>query len=100
MGMVEIVKLAIFVVVVLLSLLALVLFVGRMLARPEICPKCGKRALRSKQALRMTVECNGKRAPDYLVYYECDACRSRFKRHIGRPYETPTDEEWSQYGHW
>ncbi|QIF05275.1 hypothetical protein [Roseimicrobium sp. ORNL1] len=74
---------------------ALYLLAGWLLGRQRrACPACAQKEVRCVQWIRATVLIDGRRAPDSWCYYLCDACGARFKQHLGKDYEVPSDEEW------
>ena len=73
-----------FFVAILLALSPAILY-GLMLVFMRVyrrrCPTCGKRALTLVNFFRATIAINGKRAPDFWSYFECDNCGAAFKLH-------------------
>jgi hypothetical protein len=45
------------------------------------CPACSERGLKSVNFIRATIVIDGRRAPDFWSYYECDRCGAGFKLH-------------------
>lgn len=77
---------------------ALYFLAGWLLAKHRgICPSCHRRALRCVQWIRATIVVNGQRAPDSWSFFLCESCGARWKRHLGRGLESPSEDEWVQY---
>ena len=73
-------------------------FAGWLLSgRRRVCPSCGRRSLRCVQWIRATVLIDGRRAPDSWIYFLCESCGARLKRHLDRDFEVPSEAEWAQY---
>ncbi|MFA6543883.1 MAG: hypothetical protein WCS99_05635 [Limisphaerales bacterium] len=82
---------------VLFGIPLLYLIAGWLLTRQRrVCPTCGRRALRRVQWILATVIIDGHRAPDSWTYFLCESCGARFKQHLGRDLEIPTEAEWTQ----
>jgi RNase P subunit RPR2 len=43
------------------------------------CPACRAKSLVARQFLRVTIEIEGRRAPDACTYYECIECGAKYK---------------------
>lgn len=64
--------------------------------RRERCPDCRAKKLRCVQFIRATVIVDGKRAPDFWSYFECESCHSHQKLHRGVLSVVALDE-WQHY---
>jgi hypothetical protein len=84
-------------IAVVVGAVSLYLLFGWFLIRHrEVCPRCGRRALRLIQWIRATVLIEGQRRPDSWGYFLCDACGAKWKQHRGREFEIPAATEWDR----
>jgi hypothetical protein len=75
---------------------ALAWLLGVVPPSPRQCPKCGVRALRSRNSIRATcVDEAGRRYPAFYEYHSCESYGARLKIHDDGRTEDPTEEEWS-----
>jgi len=59
----------------------------------EKCPGCRRRKLQSLETLKVHSD-NGPDSFSYITFYQCDRCKSLFKRNKSGPLETSTREEY------
>lgn len=67
-------------------------------AKAKKCPTCKNGNLKGINFIRATsVSEEGKRHPNSWSYYECEACKERFKVFINGDTITPTSSEWEMH---
>jgi hypothetical protein len=76
--------------------LALVLFLilgYLVMRRPEVCPGCGRRSLRTMTIIGTRL---GPKETQSDAYMECAGCGSHWVQRNGEGWRSPSEEEWTK----